>query len=130
MSLFRCSTWLSYGPYGPLRTGVEKEFGGLSQLAIPASSNQPFDLKAWDPLSATVFLENNECSISLLYAPFYEQPVKPLSHDILVGISPYFALFQIRHHLYRDNNRYSGLKGASYNTSKYTRLYWVEKCVV
>jgi hypothetical protein len=66
---------------------------------------------AWDPLSAIVFLENNECSISLLYTPFYEQPVKPLSHNILVGISPYFTLFHIGNHLYRDNTRYSGLKG-------------------
>ena len=70
--LFRCSTWLSYGPYGSLRTGVEKEFGGFSQLAVSASSNQPSDLVAWDALSATVFLENEESSISLLYSPFYE----------------------------------------------------------
>ena len=64
--LFRCSTcsgstfgiWLSYGPYGSLRTGVEKEFGGFSQLAVSASSNQPSDLVGWNALSATVFLDN------------------------------------------------------------------------
>jgi hypothetical protein len=70
LPLFRCSTWLSYGPYGSLRTGVEKEFGGFSQLAVSASSNQPFELVVWDALSATVFLQNKESSISLFYAPF------------------------------------------------------------
>ncbi len=58
MSLFRCSTWLSYGPYGSLRTGVEKEFGGFSQLAVTVSSNQPSDLAVWNALSGTVFLDN------------------------------------------------------------------------
>ncbi len=70
--LFRCSTWLSYGPYGSLRTGVEKEFGGFLQLAVSASSNQPPDLVMWNAFSATVFLENEESSISLLHSPFYE----------------------------------------------------------
>jgi len=37
--LYRCSTWLSYGPYGMPEPYVEKEVARLSQLAISAGSN-------------------------------------------------------------------------------------------
>jgi len=47
----------------------------------------------WDALPVIVFLNNMRNSLSLFHMSFQEQPIKSLSHNIFVKVSPDLSFF-------------------------------------